>query len=61
MIAKYSRKLEARELNPATDSVWAIQDVPAIWQNKVRAKVEADHYTFDEDGTAIPVPPNDAE
>ena len=59
MVAKYSRKLENRELNPATDSVWTIHDVPAIWQNKVKAKVEADHYTWDEDGSAVPIPPNE--
>lgn len=54
MPAKYARKLENREINPETESVWAIQDVPNIWNKKTRAKVEADGYIFDEDGTAIP-------
>ena len=54
MVNKYVRKLINREINPETDSVWAIQDVPNIWNKKTRAKVEADGYVFDEDGTAIP-------
>lgn len=61
MVTKYVRKLKSREINHDTDSVWAIQDVPAIWQNKTRLKVEADHYYFDEDGTAYPIPVNEED
>lgn len=54
MVKKYVRVLEEREINTQTDSVWAIQDVPNTWRKKVKAQVEADGYTWDEDGTAIP-------
>lgn len=54
MVNKYARKLESREINPETESVWSINDVPNIWRKKVETKVEADGYIFDEDGTAIP-------
>ena len=61
MVNKYARKLENREINPETDEVWAIQDVPAIWNNKTRAKVISDGYIFDKDGTAIPALKEGAE
>lgn len=54
MVNKYARKLENREINPETDEVWAIQDVPTIWNKKTRAKVIADGYIFEADGTAVP-------
>ena len=52
MVNKYARKLEEREVNPATGGVWSINDVPATWRSKTRAKVEADGYIFLPDGTA---------
>ena len=61
MVAKYVRKLENREINPDTGKVWSINDVKLPWYAKTKAKVEADHYTWDEDGTAIPIPPNEDE
>lgn len=56
MVKKYTRLLEEREINTNTDSVWAIQDVPNTWRSKTEAKVIADGFYFDEDGTAYPVP-----
>ena len=56
MVKKYCRLLEEREINANTDSVWAIQDVPNTWRSKTEAKVIADGFYFDEDGTAYPVP-----
>lgn len=55
MVKKYSRKLESREINPDTDEVWAIQDVPPIWNAKTEQKVISDGYYFAEDGTAYPI------
>lgn len=59
MKKKYVRLLENRELNPKTGSVWAIQDVPTTWRLAVKEQVESDGFTWDEDGTAIPIPPNE--
>ena len=59
MVKKYSRLLEERQINSATDEVWALQDVPNTWRVKTEAKVIADGFYFDEDGTAYPVPPNE--
>lgn len=61
MVNKYVRLLEQRQINPNTEEIWAIQDVPNTWRAKTKAKVEADHYTWDEDGTAISIPPNEDE
>ena len=58
MVAKYSRHLEDRDINDNTGEVWAIQDVPKTWRKKTEAKVIADGYYFDEDGTAYPNEPN---
>ena len=59
MVKKYTRVLEQREINPATESTWAIQDVPNTWRARTKAAVEADGYTWDENGCAIPIPPNE--
>ena len=59
MVNKYSRHLEDRDLNPKTNSVWAIQDVPTTWRNQTEVKVIADGYYFEEDGTAYPNVPNE--
>ena len=55
MVNKYSRVLEQREINLATNEVWAIQDVPTTWRLKTQQKVIEDGYYFAEDGTAYPV------
>ena len=55
MVNKYARLLEERIINDKTGYVWAIQDVPRTWRNKTETKVIQDGYTFDEDGTVIPV------
>ena len=55
MVKKYTRKLESREINPETESIWAIQDVPNIWRAKTKTQVEADGYTWNEDGTAVKI------
>lgn len=52
MVTKYVKALEGRDINPKTDEVWAIQDVPTKWADKTEAKVLADGYYFDKDGTA---------
>ena len=56
MVDKYRRKLEERQINDKTGSVWAIQDVRSIWRTATENAVIADGYYFDEDGTAYPVP-----
>ena len=59
MVAKYSRHLEQRDINVNTGEVWSINDVPNTWRAKTQAKVIADGYYFDEDGTAYPNVPNE--
>lgn len=61
MVNKYARVLEQREINVNTDEVWSINDVPNTWRKKTEAKVIADGYHFDEDGTAYPNVPNEEE
>lgn len=53
MVAKYARLLEDREVNNKTGDTWAIQDVPNLWNESTRTRVEKDGYEFQEDGTAI--------
>lgn len=59
MVDKYSRKLENREYNKKTGSIYALQDVPPIWRSQTEQKVIDDGYYFDVDGTAYPVPVNE--
>ena len=59
MLKKYVRVLEQREINPKTGSTWAWMDVPNTWRERAKEAVEADHYTWDENGCAIPIPPNE--
>ena len=47
MVAKYVRKIE--------EDGMSINSVPNLWREKVRKKVEADGYTFDENGHAVKV------
>jgi len=54
MVNKYAKHLENRDTNVNTGSVWSLFDVPNTWRNKTEAKVIADGYHFDEDGTAYP-------
>ena len=55
MVNKYSKHLENRDTNVNTGNVWSLFDVPNTWRSKTEAKVIADGYYFDEDGTAYPV------
>ena len=50
----YRRLLEDREINPKTDSIWAIQDVAKLWRKKTERLVLADGYHILEDGTVMP-------
>lgn len=54
MVKKYARHLEDRDIYSKTGEVWTINDVPPTWRAKTEAKVIADGYHFDEDGTAYP-------
>lgn len=56
MVKKYTRLLIQRETNVNTGEVWALQDVPNTWRARTKAAVEAEGYTWDEDGTAIKIP-----
>lgn len=56
MVRKYTRILIQRELNTNTGEIWKLSDVPATWRLKTKAAVEAEGYTWDEDGTAIKIP-----
>lgn len=59
MANKYAKKLEQRQINPNTGEVWNIADVPSIWLAKVEAKIDADGFVIDSDGTVIPRPVNE--
>lgn len=61
MLDRYVTALKNREIYAKTGNVWRIQDVPNLWRKKAEAKVIADGFYFDEDGTALPVPPNEEE
>jgi len=58
MVKKYARLLEERQINNKTQETWKIQDVPELWNADTRAKVEADGFYFEEDGTATKKPEN---
>lgn len=55
MVTKYKRLLIQRETNVATGETWSIFAVPNTWRARTKAAVEAAGYTWNEDGTAIPV------
>lgn len=55
MVKKYTRILIQREININTGSTWALQDVPNTWRARTKAAVEAEGYTWDENGCAIKV------
>ena len=61
MVNKYAHHLENQDINPKTDAIWTIQDVPKSWRNPTEAKVIQDGYYFDEDGVAQKIPENNAE
>lgn len=54
MVKKYTRLLIQRETNVNTGEAWKLEDVPNTWRARTKAAVEADGYTWDLDGTAIP-------
>ena len=56
MVRKYQRLLIQREINVNTGEVWRLSDVPNTWRSRTKAAVEAEGYTWDENGTAIKVP-----
>ena len=47
LVNKFVRKVEENGMS--------INAVPALWREKVRKQVEADGYTFDENGHAVKV------
>ena len=51
MVAKYVRKIE--------EDGMSINSVPNLWREKVRKRVEADGYVFDENGYATKVEVDD--
>lgn len=42
MVKYYVAKIKAGEINPKTDTAWAIGDVPKLWRKKVEAELEKD-------------------
>ena len=54
MKTKYVRHLENRDVNPSTNEIWTVNDVPKLWQDKVIAQIDADGYIIEEDGTVSP-------
>jgi len=54
MVKKYTKSLEARDINPMTEEVWTIEDVPVLWRKKVEKQIDADGYVIIEDGTVMP-------
>ena len=59
MVRKYLRVLETHEINPETGKIWVLFDVPVTWRARTKAAVDADHFTWDRDGHAVPLSPND--
>lgn len=53
MVKKYTRILIQREININTGETWCLGDVPNTWRARTKAAVEADGYTWDENGCAI--------
>lgn len=55
MVNKYCKDLENRNINPSTDEIWNIDDVPKLWNKKVRKQLEIDGYKVADDGTVVPI------
>lgn len=53
MLALYVPALENQDINPKTGEIWKLSDVPALWRSKTKKAVEADGYTWDEEGHAV--------
>lgn len=55
MLSLYVPALENQEIYNKTGEIWRIQDVPSLWRSKTKRQVEADGYTWDSEGHAIPI------
>lgn len=51
MVKKYVKALEERQINPLTDEIWTVNDVPNLWKIKVLKQIEKDGYIVLDDGT----------
>lgn len=40
MVKFYVNKIKAGTINTSTGKAWAVEDVPKLWQDKVRAEIE---------------------
>lgn len=41
MVKLYLQKITNREINPFTNDVWALDDVPEMWRDEVQNLLEA--------------------
>lgn len=41
MAKLYLQKITNREINPFTNSVWTLEDVPVMWRDEVEALLES--------------------
>ena len=55
MVRKYTRILIQREINVNTGEIWRLSDIPNTWRARTKAAVEAEGYTWDENGCAIKI------
>ena len=55
MVKKYVRLLIQHETNVATGEIWSIFAVPNTWRTRTKTAVEAEGYTWDENGCAIKI------
>lgn len=42
MVKLYVAKIQNKEINPLTENIWVIEDVPLLWRNKVQEALDAE-------------------
>jgi len=40
MVKLYVSKIQNKEINPLTENIWTIEDVPLLWREQVREALD---------------------
>jgi len=40
MVKLYVSKIQNKEINPLTENIWTIEDVPTLWREQVREALD---------------------
>lgn len=49
MVKLYVAKIQNKEINPLTGNIWAVEDVPTLWRDKVQEALDAENETVSQE------------